>query len=127
PSIPSIRGDQNLLTQLFLNLLKNAGEAVAQNGEVRITTRIDSDYHLSTPGERAVPLVKISIEDNGPGIPTEQLERIFTPFYTTKSEGTGLGLATCQKIVSDHHGLMTVKNIKSGGCAFIVSLPLLRN
>ncbi len=127
PSIPAILGDQNLLTQLFLNLIKNAGEAIGQDGEICVTTRIDSDYHLSSPGERAVPLVQIIIEDNGPGIPAEQYERIFTPFYTTKTGGTGLGLATCQKIISDHHGLLSVKNRQEGGCVFIVSLPLHRH
>lgn len=127
PSIPSIRGDGNLLTQLFLNLIKNAGEAVEPGGQVQITSRIDSDYHLSAPGERAVPLVNILIEDNGPGIPQELRERIFTPFYTTKSGGTGLGLATCQKIVVDHGGLLNVKARKDGGTCFSVSLPLHRN
>ena len=127
PSIPSIRGDQNLLTQLFLNLIKNAGEAVAQGGEIQVTTRIDSDYHLTSPGERAVPLVQIVIEDNGPGIPPEQRERIFTPFYTTKTGGTGLGLATCQKIISDHDGLLSLKERKEGGSSFIISLPLHRH
>lgn len=125
PSIPAILGDQDLLTQLFLNLIKNAGEAVPEGGAVCVTTRIDSEYHLSSPGERTVPLVKVIVEDNGPGISREQLERIFTPFYTTKSGGTGLGLATCQKIVSDHHGLLDVKQRKSGGTAFSVSLPLI--
>lgn len=127
PSIPPILADQNLLTQLFLNLIKNAGEAVERGGEICVTTRIDSDYHLSSPGERAVPLVQIAIEDNGPGIPPEHRERIFTPFYTTKTGGTGLGLATCQKIVSDHHGLLSVKNRNEGGSAFIISLPLHRH
>ncbi len=127
PSIPSILGNRNQLTQLFLNLIKNSGEAVAQGGEIRVTTRIDSNYHLSTPGERTVQLVQIIIEDNGPGIPPEQRERIFTPFYTTKTGGTGLGLATCQKIVSDHRGLLSVKNRKEGGSAFTVSLPLHRS
>ena len=127
PSIPPILGDKNLLTQLFLNLIKNAGEAVGQNGEIRVTTRIDSDYHLSSPGERAVPLVQVIIEDNGPGIPPEQRERIFTPFYTTKNTGTGLGLATCQKIISDHDGLLSLKNRKEGGSSFTISLPLHRN
>lgn len=127
PSIPSIRGDQNLLTQLFLNLIKNAGEAVAQGGEVRITTRVDTDYHLNTPGEPAISMIQILIEDNGPGIRPELRERIFTPFYTTKTGGTGLGLATCQKIINDHQGLLVVKNRKESGSAFIISLPLLRS
>ena len=126
PSIPSLRGDYNLLTQLFLNLIKNAGEAVDPGGSIYITTRIDSDYHLGAPGERAVPLVQILIEDDGPGIPAELRERIFTPFYTTKSGGTGLGLATCQKIVSDHQGLLSVNNRKEGGSSFVISLPLHR-
>ncbi len=127
PSIPSILGDQSQLTQLFLNLIKNAGEAVEQGGEIHVTTRIDFDYHLSSVGERAIPLVQIVIEDNGPGILPELRERIFTPFYTTKTGGTGLGLATCQKIISDHHGLLSVKNRKVGGSAFIISLPLHRS
>lgn len=127
PSIPAIRGDGNLLTQLFLNLIKNAGEAVTHGGEVSITTRIDSSYHLSSPGGRPAPLVNILVEDDGPGIPQELRERIFTPFYTTKNGGTGLGLANCQKIVSDHLGLLSIKSRKSSGTCFSVSLPLHRS
>lgn len=127
PSIPEIRGDKSLLTQLFLNLIKNAGEAVEQDGTVQITTRIDSDYHLSAPGERAVPLIQIVVTDDGPGIPQEHRDRIFTPFYTTKTGGTGLGLATCQKIVGDHQGLLNVRNLKEGGSSFTISLPMHRS
>jgi two-component system nitrogen regulation sensor histidine kinase GlnL len=126
PSIPPILGDQNLLIRLFLNLIKNAGEAIDQEGKVEITSCIDSHYKINRPGERPVPLVTIEIRDTGRGIPSEQMEHIFTPFYTTKSRGTGLGLALCQKIVSDHRGFLKVESVSGEGTLFTVSLPLLR-
>jgi len=126
PSIPPLQGDPKLLAQLFLNLIKNAGEAVAPKGKVWVSTRIDADYHLGPSGGRRIPLVKVLIEDNGPGISAEERKHLFTPFYTTKQGGTGLGLATCQKIVNDHQGLINLSAHSSGGCSFAVSLPLFR-
>ena len=124
PSIPEIPGDRDLLHRLFSNLLKNSYEATANNSEILIESRIDSEYHLSLPGTRPTPIVQISISDQGPGISAAELEKIFTPFYTTKTGGNGLGLPICQKIITDHEGLMQFSNRPKGGTQVKVSLPL---
>ncbi len=126
PSIPAITGDRDLLVRLFLNLIKNAGEASPDNDRITIESRIDSEYHMSFPGARSTPMVLISINDNGPGIPQKQLEQVFTPFFTTKIGGSGLGLPICQKIVTDHGGFLQINNRPEGGASVKVSLPLLR-
>ncbi len=124
PSIPDILGDHDLLMSLFLNLIKNSCEASPDNSKITISTQISTDYHLSLPGTRPTPMVQISITDEGPGIPTTDLEKIFTPFYTTKTAGNGLGLSICQKIVTDHEGLLQFANQSTGGTQVKVSLPL---
>ena len=126
PSIPPIRGDEALLTRLFLNLIKNAAEAVAPNGHITISCKIASDYHLHSPGKRPVPWVIVEITDDGQGISGEDTERIFTPFYTTKTNGSGLGLATCQKIIGSHQGFIRVRSKPDEGTTFRVSLPFIR-
>lgn len=127
PSLPEISGDSDLLTRLFLNLLKNAWEATAEQSEITIETRIDADYYLSFEGCRPTPLVQIRISDRGPGLSRAELEQIFTPFYTTKDTGSGLGLPICQKIIADHGGLLHLNDRPDGGTTATVSLPLLRN
>ncbi len=124
PSIPDIPGDRDLLTRLFLNLIKNGCEAMSGKDEITISSRIDTDYQLSLPGIRPTPMVQIIISDQGPGITTTELEKIFTPFYTTKPHGNGLGLSICQKIVTDHEGLLQFVNRPEGGTQVKVSLPL---
>jgi two-component system nitrogen regulation sensor histidine kinase GlnL len=125
PSIPSILADERLLTQLFLNLVKNALEAIGDEGLLRITTRMVSDYSMTKKGERPSRMVAIDIADNGPGISKEDQELLFTPFFTTKSGGTGLGLAICHKIVSEHRGMIKVDSEKGRGTTFTVMLPLI--
>lgn len=126
PSIPPILGDERLLTQVFLNLVKNAIEAVGESGLIRVATRILSDYSLTHKGERPSRMVAIDIHDDGPGIQKEQLELLFTPFFTTKSAGTGLGLAICQKIVTEHRGMIKVESDPGKGTTFTVMLPLIQ-
>lgn len=125
PSIPEFRGDEDLLTQLFLNLVKNAAEAIADGGVVRISSKIVADYHLNLPTGRPAPFVTVEIRDNGRGIDREDLERIFTPFYTTKHFGSGLGLPLCQKIVRQHDGMLKAVSEPGSGTLFSVSLPLI--
>lgn len=125
PSIPPINGDQTLLTRLFLNLIKNAIESLDGNGEITISIRMDSEHHLTRPGQAAIPFVLIKIMDNGPGIDDKIAPKIFTPFYTTKSNGSGLGLAICQKIVTDHNGLLCIENLPQQGTCCSVYLPFL--
>ncbi|RLB72973.1 MAG: PAS domain-containing sensor histidine kinase [Deltaproteobacteria bacterium] len=124
PSIPDIPGDRDLLMRLFLNLIKNGCEATSDNSEILIETRIDTEYHLSLPGTRPTPMVQVSISDQGSGISAAELEKVFTPFYTTKAGGNGLGLPICQKIVTDHEGLLQFVGRSAGGTRVKVSLPL---
>lgn len=126
PSIPPILGDEALLTQLFLNLVKNAVEAVGEAGLVRVTSRVLADYSMTPKGERRARLVAVEISDDGPGIGKEEMEHLFTPFYTTKAKGTGLGLAICQKIVSEHRGMIKVDSDAGRGTTFTVMLPLIQ-
>ena len=126
PSIPPILGDENLLTRLFLNLIKNAAEAIDKKGRVEISSKVASDYHLQNPGRRPVPLIVVEIHDSGRGIPADDLEKVFTPFYTTKNRGSGLGLATCQKIVDSHQGFLRVDSTVGEGTTVSVSLPFIR-
>ena len=116
-----VSGDDALLRQAILNLARNAAEAASDNpagGRVMIRGEIDKMGPLQ--GQR------ISITDNGPGIPPEALTKIFMPFYTTKANGTGLGLAVVQKIVVQHGGSIEARNQPSGGAEFIVWLPFVR-
>jgi len=132
PSIPPIQGDEDLLTRLFLNLIKNAGEAISNTdhhtgshtGEVLVETRIATNYHITSPGGRPSPMVDIKISDTGCGIAENEMDRIFTPYFTTKSKGSGLGLAISQKIIEDHHGLLKIESSPKKGTSIIVSLPL---
>jgi len=116
-----VSGDDTLLRQAILNLARNAAEAVADNaGGGRVIIRGEAERAGAQPGQR------ISIADNGPGIPPEALTKIFMPFYTTKSNGTGLGLAVVQKIVVQHGGTIEARNQLQGGAEFVVWLPFVR-
>ncbi len=126
PSIPPFLADEELLTQVFLNLIKNALEAVGEVGLVRIMTRVHADYRMTQQGARRTRMVAVDIADDGPGIPLEQQEQLFTPFFTTKATGTGLGLAICQKIVSEHRGILKVQSTPGKGTVFTVMLPLVQ-
>ncbi len=124
PSIPSLLGDEGLLTRLFLNLVKNAVEAIDDEGAIVVEAKVSSDFHVSNPGEkRPSPMVIVKIRDNGNGIPADELERIFTPYFTTKIKGSGLGLTICQKIVEDHRGLLNIVSTPEEGTKITVSLP----
>jgi two-component system nitrogen regulation sensor histidine kinase GlnL len=126
PSIPPVQGDEGLLTRLFLNLIKNARESISREGEVVIETRIASNYHMTGPGRRSSPMVDIIISDTGCGIAQQEMDRIFTPYFTTKSKGSGLGLAISQKIIEDHNGLLKIESTPNQGTTVTISLPLHR-
>lgn len=112
----TVLGDANALRQVTINLLKNALEATAANTARRAITISTKD-----DAER----VTIEVEDNGPGIPAEIREKLFTPFATSgKRNGLGLGLAICQEIASSHYGTISVADAPRGGTVFRVSLPL---
>ena len=125
--LPNLMVDPILIEQVLINLLKNAGEAIAQAGRA--------------PGERYVELrvgprrlddvdvVEFSVRDSGNGVPDEMIERIYEAFYSTKSEGMGIGLKLCRSIVESHHGRMQVQNIYNGeevvGCCFSFWIPVI--
>ena len=131
PSLPEVRGDPDALTQLMLNLLQNAVQAVgALSGneprEIRLTTRIETDYHLTASSARErsrVRLLRIDVEDNGPGIPESVQPNLFSPFVTSKPKGTGLGLAISQRIISDHGGNIRFES-RPGHTLFRITIPV---
>jgi PAS domain S-box-containing protein len=111
----TIEGDEVLLRQVFGNLIRNAAEA----GEVAgVAPRIEIHGHA---GER---MCRITVDDNGPGVPQAARAKIFQPFFTTRSRGTGLGLAIVQKLVVTHNGRVTVGDSPLGGASFQIVFPL---
>jgi len=113
PEIPPILTDKELLKQVFLNLGKNAIEAMDGGGTLIIRECSSEDE----PNK-----IKVEFQDTGPGIAPEFLEKVFDPFFTTKPQGTGLGLSVCQRIVDDMGGSIEVASY-GGGTLFVVSLP----
>jgi two-component system, NtrC family, nitrogen regulation sensor histidine kinase GlnL len=111
PSLPAVLGHRDQLTQVFINLVKNAAEAISgsgKTGEIVITTAYRPGIKLSVPGERervSLPL-EVAVHDTGPGVPDDMAAHIFDPFVTSKSGGRGLGLALVAKIVRDHGGIV---------------------
>jgi len=128
PSLPSISGSRDKLIQTFLNLVKNAAEAIGaerRDGQITLSTAFRPGVRLSSPGSAArvsLPL-QIEIEDNGPGIPAELKPHLFEPFVTTKTSGSGLGLALVAKFIGDHGGSIECDS-KSRGTIFRVLMPM---
>ncbi len=125
PSLPPTFGDPDQLLQLFLNLLKNAAEAVPETGGlISVRTAYRSGMKLATPSGRRESLpLEIVIADNGSGIPEDLRPHLFQPFVTTKARGTGLGLALVSKIVADHGGVISCDS-EPGATRFRLLLPL---
>jgi signal transduction histidine kinase len=121
-----IQGDPHQLRQIFTNLLTNAFEAMnGSAGVVEIVaTSIDAEDDPNPGAEHLGPMILITISDNGPGIPPEVVDRIFSPFFTTKPQGSGLGLAIVRKIVDAHDGRIDVVQRPGGGTVFRVTLPV---
>lgn len=115
PSLPPVAGDKDLLIHLFLNLIKNAAEALSKTPEPKLTisTRCASDFRIMHGGKRTLPIY-IDIEDNGAGIPEEVKAQLFTPFVTTKRGGNGLGMVIAAKIATDHGGTVEVLETQQG-------------
>ncbi|WP_347274717.1 ATP-binding protein [Candidatus Kuenenia sp.] len=110
--IPDIVVDQDQIRQVFLNIFKNAAESMQKGGKLIVETAKEDEY------------VRINITDTGEGMDADTLENIFTPFYTKKREGTGIGLAVSQKIVDDHEGFIKVKSELNQGATFSIFLPV---
>jgi len=114
PSLPPVEHDSDQIHQVLLNLLLNALQAIDQNGKVRVTVKPLGN------------MAAVEVADNGAGIAPEHLPNIFRPFYTTKGDGTGLGLSLARRIVEDHHGRVDVSSVVGKGSTFLVVLPLQR-
>jgi two-component system nitrogen regulation sensor histidine kinase GlnL len=124
PSLPPVLGDEDKLTQVLLNLIKNAREAIGEKeGEVRVITRMVTDFHLVDEGSKEAKLAAVEIRDTGCGIPQENLEKVFTPFFTTKPGGSGLGMAISYRIIKEHGGFLTIDSKPGGGTRVDVYLP----
>jgi len=110
--LPYIYGSRDSLEQVFLNLIVNAADAMSAGGQLRITTRVVGKE------------LEISFEDTGIGIAPDHLEKIFEPSFTTKEQGTGIGLFISYEIISNHNGSIDVESTVGKGTRFIVRLPL---
>ena len=114
-SLPKVLADSTLIQQSLLNLVKNAMQAMPESRkdpQITISTFMESD------------LVKISVSDNGCGMSEEQMSKIFEPYYTTKSSGTGLGLTVLFKIMKQHDGDVTVRSTLGSGSEFTLQIPV---
>ena len=112
--LPPVYVDSKQIQQVFLNLILNALQAMRDGGVLTITSSL-----LEKEGEK---WVRASVGDTGPGIPSPILEKIFTPFFTTKAQGTGLGLAICHKLIAQHGGEIFVDSEDGKGTVFTVEL-----
>ncbi|HEY8156566.1 MAG TPA: ATP-binding protein [Myxococcota bacterium] len=126
PSIPELMADSDRLTQVFLNLARNALQAMEKGGELRITTRMSLDHHLFQAGGEHVPTLLVEVKDDGAGIPPALLERLATPFFTTRPGGTGLGLAVSRHWIARHGGTLRLESAPGEGTSVRVALPLRR-
>jgi signal transduction histidine kinase len=106
-----LRGDVQQLRTVIVNLLRNAAEAAGGKGRVAVDVR---DHEGA---------VELSVEDDGPGVPDEQREKVFEPFFTTRARGTGLGLAIVRRVVEAHGGTVTVEDPPGGGARFRLRVP----
>ena len=109
--LPPVRFDENILVQAFLNLLRNAEQAMPDGGELIVRTR-------RVNGE-----VEVEFTDTGEGISEERLPRIFQPYYSSKKEGTGLGLSTTLRIIKGHGANLTVESEEGKGSRFVLRFP----
>lgn len=121
PSLPEFEGDPEQLTQAVLNMVRNAVEAMQNAGTIRLRTRIERQFTIGHKRHRLV--VRVDIEDSGPGIPEDLQEHIFYPMITGKPEGTGLGLSIAQDIAAKHGGLIECRS-RPGETVFSLYLPL---
>ena len=117
PNLPAIQLDRNKISQVLINLLQNALQAMPDGGELTIRT-------LSRRRRTGEYVMELAVSDTGKGIDDHTRENIFVPFFTTKDDGTGLGLAISQRIVQAHGGEIDIRSRLGRGSTFIIRLPL---
>jgi two-component system nitrogen regulation sensor histidine kinase GlnL len=125
PEVPELVADAHQLRLLFANLLANAFEALGGEGHVDVRAEfVPAEEEPVGTTDPLPPQVSIEVKDNGPGIGADDLERIFSPFFTTKPQGTGLGLAIVRKVVDAHDGRIDAVSAPGRGATFRVMLPV---
>jgi signal transduction histidine kinase len=123
--LPLVQADSNQLTKAFINLIRNAIQAMPTGGRLSIKTFFEDS---ADPGKLAMTStngnVLIIFQDTGQGITSKELQQIFNPFFSTKDSGTGLGLPITHKVITEHHGQIDVESIKGQGTTFTIQLPI---
>jgi len=126
PSLPPILDDEDRIVQVFHNLMSNAIETMPTGGKLTLVTRLSMNplFAKVDLGQGQRTMAEIQVVDEGEGIPAATREKLFTPFFTTKDRGLGLGLALCHRIVEEHKGAMQVTSEPGHGTAFSCFLPI---
>ena len=109
-----MRLDPEQVRRVIINVVDNAIEAMDRKGRIVIETAHDAPNHL----------VRVVIADNGPGIPPEEREKLFLPYYSTKRRGSGLGLAIVRRIIAEHGGTIDASDNEPTGTRFTIELPV---
>ena len=124
--LPPVLADAILIEQVLVNLMKNAAEAIDHGGRPEGRRSVELLVRPKTLEER--PGVEFAVQDTGPGLPPQVLERLFEAFFSTKSEGMGIGLNLCRSIIESHNGRLQAQNLYNGsevtGCCFSFWIPL---
>ena len=110
-NLPMIMIDANQIDQVLINLIENACQAIMDNGELIISTKVSKSF------------IEIEVCDSGCGIPQKEIKKIFDPLFTTKPSGTGIGLAVCYGIIQKHNGIIDVKSQEGTGTKMVIKLP----
>jgi len=118
-ALPDVRGDRMLLREALLNVVSNAAEACSTAGG-NVSVRVRA---IAAPSSSTAPIVEVVVVDSGPGIPRAHLGRLFVPGFTTKETGSGVGLAIAERVMSAHHGRITVDSEEGRGTTITMTLP----
>ncbi|MGH7950149.1 MAG: two-component system sensor histidine kinase NtrB [Candidatus Binataceae bacterium] len=133
PSLPDVVGDAAALERVFVNLFRNAHEAIGPSGTIWVRTRMETEFRMTSKGRRR-SFLRVDVSDSGGGLSEDQAKQLFTPFFTTKPTGTGLGLVLSQRIVALHGGRLWAERggapvgrggeERSRGMTFKLTLPV---